>query len=53
MSPRNPRTLSPIIAIQLIFGGAVFLALGSLHAIYTLLDLRKPRRLVPVDPSVV
>jgi hypothetical protein len=26
--------------------------LGGLHAIYTLLDLRNPRRLVPADPSV-
>ena len=30
----------------------MFCALGSLHVIYTLLDLRNPRRLVPVDPSV-
>jgi hypothetical protein len=26
--------------------------MGGLHAIYTLLDLRNPQRLVPVDPSV-
>jgi len=38
--------------LLLIFGGAVFGVLGALHAIYTLLDLRSPRRLVPVDPSV-
>jgi hypothetical protein len=25
---------------------------GALHAVYTLLDLRSPRRLVPADPSV-
>src|SRR5258708_12122135 len=41
-----------MIAILLALGGAVFGALGGLHAIYTLLDLRKPRRLVPVDPAV-
>ena len=41
-----------MIAILLILGGAVFAVLGGLHAIYTLLDLRNPRRLVPVDPSV-
>jgi hypothetical protein len=41
-----------MIAILLIFGGTVFGVLGGLHAIYTLLDLRNPRRLVPVDPSV-
>lgn len=41
-----------MIAILLIVGGAIFGVLGGLHAIYTLLDLRKPRRLVPADPSV-
>jgi hypothetical protein len=40
------------MAILLILGGAVFGVLGALHAIYTLLDLRNPRRLVPSDPSV-
>ena len=38
--------------LLLIVGGAVFGVLGALHALYTLLDLRKPRRLVPVDPSI-
>ena len=41
-----------MIAILLILGGTVFGVLGGLHAIYMLLDLRNPRRLVPVDPSV-
>ena len=48
----TPRTSSPVVAILLILGGAVFGVLGGLHAVYTLLDLRNPRRLVPVDPSV-
>ena len=48
----NPKTSSPMVSILLILGGAVFLVLGSLHALYTVLDLRNPRRLVPVDPSV-
>ena len=48
----SPKTPSPIIAILLILGGGVFGVLGALHAIYTLLDLRNPRRLVPADPSV-
>jgi len=48
----SPKTPSPMIAILLILGGAVFGVLGGLHAIYTLLDLRNPRRLVPADPSV-
>jgi len=41
-----------MIAFLLILGGAVFGVLGALHATYTLLDLRNPRRLVPADPSV-
>jgi len=48
----NPKTSSPLIAILLTLGGALFGVLGALHAIYTLLDLRNPRRLVPADPSV-
>jgi hypothetical protein len=48
----SPKTPSPIIAILLILGGGVFGVLGALHVIYTLLDLRNPRRLVPADPSV-
>lgn len=39
-------------AFLLILGGVVFGVLGTLHAIYTVLDQRNPRRLVPVDPSV-
>jgi hypothetical protein len=49
MSPKN---LSSMITILLILGGSISCALGGLHAIFTLLDLRNPRRLVPVDPSV-
>jgi hypothetical protein len=41
-----------MIAILFTLGGAVFGVLGALHAIYTLLDLRNPRRLAPVDISV-
>ena len=48
----TPKAASPMIAILVILGGAVFGVLGALHALYTLLDLRNPRRLVPVDPSV-
>ena len=51
-SPMSPKTPSPMIGILVILGGVVFGVLGELHAIYTLLDLRNPRRLVPVDPSV-
>jgi hypothetical protein len=41
-----------VIAILLFLGGGVFGLLGALHAVYTLLDLHNPRRLVPADPSV-
>ena len=41
-----------MIACLLILGGAVFGVLGTTHAVYTFLDLRNPRWLVPVDPSV-
>jgi len=49
MSPKN---LSPMIAVLLLLGGSISCALGGLHAIFTFQDLRNPRRLVPVDPSV-
>lgn len=42
-SPMSPKTPSPMVAILLILGGAVFGVLGGLHAIYTLLDLHNPR----------
>jgi hypothetical protein len=34
------------------FGGGVFVLLGLLHALYTCLDISRPRRLVPQDPAV-
>jgi hypothetical protein len=40
------------MATLLVLGGTVFGVLGALHAIYTPLDPRNPRRLVPADPSV-
>jgi hypothetical protein len=33
-------------------GGPIFALLGLLHAVYTYLDIRRPRRLVPRDPAV-
>jgi hypothetical protein len=53
MNPRIPSSMiTTMIATLLILGGAVFGVLGGSHAIYTLLDLRDPQRLVPVDSSV-
>ena len=34
-------------------GGAIFLILGALHALYMFLDERRPRRLAPDDPRVI
>lgn len=33
-------------------GGGIFVLLGVLHALYTFLDIRRPRRLVPDDSAV-
>src|SRR4030095_6042235 len=33
--------------------GLIYLLLGALHALYTVLDIRNPRRIVPDDPSVI
>ena len=33
-------------------GGGIFVVLGMLHALYTFLDIGRPRRLVPDDPAV-
>jgi hypothetical protein len=34
-------------------GGAIFCVLGTLHAVYMLMDLRRPRRLVPSDLALI
>jgi hypothetical protein len=39
-------------ALLLYVGGGVFVVLGALHALYTFLDIARPRRLVPDDPAV-
>jgi len=33
--------------------GTIYGLLGALHAAYTLLDIRDPRRIVPDDPAVI
>ncbi len=38
----SPKTPSPMIATLLILGGTVFGVLGTLHVVYTLLDLHTP-----------
>jgi hypothetical protein len=34
-------------------GGAIFCVLGALHAVTMLMDLQRPRRLVPGDPTLI
>src|ERR1700722_14741833 len=41
-----------VTRLLLDFGGGVFVLLGLLHALYTYLDIDRPRRLVPQDPAV-
>ncbi len=36
----------------LVLGGSIFALLGAVHAIYSLMDVRSPRRLAPADPKV-
>jgi len=42
-----------VIATLLGVAGLIYILLGALHALYTALDLRKPRRIVPDDPAVI
>jgi hypothetical protein len=35
------------------FAGLIYIVLGTLHAVFTLIDERHPRRLAPDDPAVV
>jgi hypothetical protein len=42
-----------VSALLYALGGAIFVLLGALHGLYTLLDLRRPRRLVPADAGVM
>jgi hypothetical protein len=42
-----------MVGALLSIGGAVYGLLGALHAVYTVLDIRDPRRIVPDDPLVI
>jgi len=41
-----------VSGILLLAAGGIFVLLGALHALYTLADERRPRRIVPEDPAV-
>jgi hypothetical protein len=40
-----------IVMFLLELGGGILVLMGSLHALYTFLDIGRPRRLVPQDPA--
>ena len=42
-----------MVGALLCIAGAIYGLLGALHALYTFLDVRNPRRIVPDDPAVV
>ncbi len=39
--------------LLLAFGGSIFVLFGTLHGVFTLGDIRTPRRFAPEDPSVI
>jgi hypothetical protein len=39
--------------IGLAAGGSIFAILGALHGVYTLMDVKRPRRIVPDDPALI
>ena len=41
-----------VTSVLLGIGGGIYVVLGLLHALYTFLDIRRPRRLVPDDSAV-
>jgi hypothetical protein len=41
-----------LIRALLVCGGGIFVLLGFLHVLYTFLDIRNPRRIVPDDSTV-
>lgn len=41
-----------MIGTLLVLAGGIYVVLGGLHALYTFLDIRNPRRIVPDDPAV-
>jgi len=42
-----------MVGALLCIAGAIYGLLGALHALYTFLDMRNPRRIVPDDPAVI
>jgi len=41
-----------MIGALLVIAGSIYIVLGALHAVFTLMDERNPRRLAPDDPAV-
>jgi hypothetical protein len=41
-----------MVGALLVIAGSIYIVLGALHAVFTLMDERKPLRLAPDDPAV-
>ena len=42
-----------MVGTLICIAGVIYGLLGSLHALYTFLDMRNPRRIIPDDPAVI
>ena len=42
-----------MVGALICIAGIIYGLLGALHALYTFLDMRNPRRIVPDDPAVI
>ena len=42
-----------MVGALICIAGVIYGLLGALHALYTFLDMRNPRRIVPDDPAVI
>ena len=42
-----------MVGALICIAGVIYGLLGTLHALYTFLDMRNPRRIVPDDPAVI
>jgi len=42
-----------MVGALICIAGTIYGLLGALHALYTFLDMRNPRRIVPDDPAVI
>jgi hypothetical protein len=41
-----------MVGVFMVIAGAIYVVLGTLHAVFTFMDEKNPRRLAPDDPAV-